>query len=157
MSWFNWPTNNSDKLYNNSDKLLGSTGVNSSMGDPVYWEPVNTSNQHEKMEDTIKKEISLFIIQHLHTTDVTEPDVSRIKNYLLHVIPGGKDMYDKESELINKLVETIPDWFKGSFDQHGTYIQNGGRISKRIKNRRTTRRKGRRNNKKTLRRRRISK
>ena len=41
MSWFNWPTDNSDKLYNNSDKLLGSTGVNSSMGDPVYGEPVD--------------------------------------------------------------------------------------------------------------------
>jgi hypothetical protein len=63
---------------------------------------------------------------------------------------------------------SIPVWFKGRFVgkdgelgvdnkgrsvslEPGTYIQDGGSISKRVKNRRTTRSKKHRNNKKSKR------
>ena len=134
--------------------------------DPDYDAPLERRYQDKSIEDIIKDEIKRFIIQHLNTINVTDQDKIKITTYLKNII--GPDKYNDNLELIHKLLLSIPVWFKGRFVgkdgeggvdnkgrpvwlEPGTYIQDGGRISKRVKNRRTTRRKKHRNNKKSKR------
>lgn len=161
MSW--WPTNNS--------------GVNSSMGDPRYDRPLNTPNQHENMEGLCSDTDLIYAFIRF-----TDPPITNTIEHRGEIFKKFRDAgftetqcsYDNFDRILDKMIEEKNrDWYQENPSRPLTisrptvpnkyvvppkiYRPLGGRISKRIKNRRTTRGKKRRNNKKTLRRRRISK
>ena len=65
----------------------------------------NESEQHKTIEDTIKREISRFIIQNLNTVNVTEQNKIDITSYLKII---QSKMYYNNLHLIHELLNSIP-------------------------------------------------
>ena len=166
MSW--WPTNNS--------RVISSTG------DPRYDRPLNTSNKHENMEGLCSDGDLIYAF--IRFTDPPIPNTIEhrgeiLKNFRKAGFTKTQSSDDNFDRILDRMIEKKNrDWYQENPPRLPTisrptiirptvpnkyvippqiYRPRGGRISKRIKNRRTTRGKKRRNNKKTLRRRRISK